>query len=352
MAGEPSGDQHAAKLVHGLRALDSSPQFMGTGGEAMEKAGVNLVRHLDKMSFMGFTEVVKNIFTIRENFHVVKEQLLDFHPDILILVDYPGFNLRLATWAKEQGFKVAYYIAPQAWAWNEKRVEQIRASVDLLLVILPFEQKWFAERKVSSKYVGHPSVEQIQTHPLETEQKTKVALLPGSRKQEIERLLPIMLDAMNLQTKQELVVAGMSLHGAAYYERIIKGRATLVMDNMHEVLASSRLAIVASGTATIEAALMNVPQVVCYKGGWLNYYIAKRLIKVPHISLVNLVLQRALVPELIQGNCTAVTIKQASMEVAQNQHAIEEGYVLLQRLLGKGETSKKAALHIFEFINK
>jgi lipid-A-disaccharide synthase len=351
VAGEASGDKHAAGLVHGLRALDAAPQFVGTGGAYMKNAGVRLVRDIQDMAFMGFTEVVKNIFTIRKNFKVVQQEILDFHPDVLILVDYPGFNLRMARWAKEQGFKVIYYIAPQAWAWRESRVNTIRQYVDLLLVILPFEQKWFSERRVPAIYVGHPILEGLP-HIEATEEKTRIAILPGSRKQEISTLLPLMLDALHLQPADELVVAGMSAHGEAYYNKIIKGRAQLVLDDIYGVLHQSKVALVTSGTATLETALMGVPQVVCYKSGRINYWIGKRLIKIPHISLVNIIVQRSVVPELIQGNCHPVAIKQAYMEVIDDPIQMMQGYVQLRKLLGKLEASKNAALRIFDFLSK
>jgi lipid-A-disaccharide synthase len=351
VAGEASGDKHAANLVHGLRALDVAPQFVGTGGEHMKNAGVDLLLGIDKMAFMGFAEVVRNIFQIRENFKVVKQGILDFHPDVVILVDYPGFNLRMAEWAKKEGFKVVYYIAPQAWAWKENRVQKIRQFVDLLLVILPFEEQWFKKRKAAAQFVGHPILEWVPAVDAGKE-RAHIAILPGSRKQEIDKLLPMMLDAMHLQPADTLLVAGLSQHGEEYYRNIIGNKATLVMDDIYTVLNQAKVALVTSGTATLEAALMEVPQVVCYKSGRFNYWIGKRLIKIPHISLVNIILQRSLVPELIQGNCTPVTIKQGSMEVLDNPLPILEGYRQLRKMLGRKGASKNAALRIFDFLTK
>lgn len=351
VAGEASGDKHAANLVHGLRALDPAPQFVGTGGDHMKNAGVELLQDIERMAFMGFTEVLKNIFQIRKNFRIVQQGILDFHPDVVVLVDYPGFNLRIAEWAKKEGFKVVYYIAPQAWAWKENRVQKIRQFVDLLLVILPFEEQWFRKRKVAAQFVGHPILEWIPTTDLEQE-RGQIALLPGSRKQEISKLLPMMLDAMHLQPADTLVVAGLSQHGEQYYRNMIGDKATLVMDDIYLVLKQSKVALVTSGTATLEAALLEVPQVVCYRSGRFNYWIGKRLIKIPHISLVNIILQRTLVPELIQHNCTPVSIKQASMEVLDNPLQILEGYRQLRKMLGRKGASKNAALRIFDFLSK
>lgn len=352
LTGESSGDLHAAGLVHTLRALDPSPEFMGTGGVLMSKAGVHLVRNISDMAFMGFSEVIKNIFTIRKNFKIIRQAILDFHPDVLILVDYPGFNLRMARWAKENSLKVVYYIAPQVWAWRESRVTLLQKFTDLVICILPFEQPYFRQKQVNAMYVGHPILEAIPEMQEEGKVKNKIALLPGSRKQEIERLLPLMLDAMHLQSPDNLLVAGMSVHGEDYYKAIIGKKAKLVMDDVYGVLSVSKIALVTSGTATLETALMKVPQVVCYKGSAFSYFIAKRLVKVPHISLVNLILQRPLVPELIQDNCTAISIKQASMEVLDDPRPVLQGYDLLRKQLGKGDATKKAATAIFEMLNK
>lgn len=318
----------------------------------MNKAGVHLVRNISDMAFMGFSEVAKNIFTIRKNFKVIQQAILDFHPDVLVLVDYPGFNLRMAKWAKENGLRVVYYIAPQVWAWRESRVKLLQKFTDLVICILPFEQQYFRQRQVNALYVGHPILEAMPDSISMDKERNKIALLPGSRKQEIERLLPLMLDAMHLQSADTLLVAGMSIHGEAYYKSIIGRKARLVMDDVYGVLSVSKVALVTSGTATLETALMKVPQVVCYKGSAISYFIAKRLVKVPHISLVNLILQRPLVPELIQDNCTAISIKQASMEVLDDPRPVLQGYDLLRKQLGKGDATKKAATAIFEMLNK
>lgn len=352
LSGEASGDLHAASLVHNLRALDPAPEFMGTGGNHMSKAGVKLVRTLKDMAFMGFAEVARNIITISRNFKNIQKAIHEFSPDVLILVDYPGFNLRIAAWAKNQGFKVIYYIAPQVWAWKEKRVKQLQENTDLVICILPFEQQYFKERQVNAIYVGHPILEVVPKDVEYKPDRIKIAILPGSRKQEIERMLPVMLEAMHLQSPDKLLVAGLADHGEAYYHQIIKGRAKLVMNDLYGILSQAKVALVTSGTATLETALMKVPQVVCYKGSAISYFFAKRLVKVPHISLVNLILQRPIIPELIQNNCNPVSVKQASMEVLHDPLPVLAGYEQLRKMLGKGDASKKAATAIFDFINK
>jgi len=328
-----------------------SPQFRGTGGKHMRNAGVDLMLGTEDMAFMGFGEVVKNLFRIRRNFKKVKTAILDFNPDVIILVDYPGFNLRIARWAKQLGYKIVYYIAPQVWAWKENRVNQIRAYVDLLLVILPFEKEFFRRHEISAVYVGHPLLERVP-EPDESADKQKIALLPGSRKQEIDRMLPVMIEAVFVHKQNNLVVAGMSEHGEEYYQNIIKGRATLVMDNVYGVLNQSKVALVTSGTATLETALMRVPQVVCYATSALTYWIAKRLIKVNYISLVNLILERPAVPEIIQGQFKPVPVKHASMQVLSDSISVQESYTQLRKLLGDGDASKRAALTIVDFMSK
>lgn len=352
LAGEASGDLHAASLVHNLRALDPAPEFVGTGGDQMRKAGVKLVRTLKDMAFMGFVEVARNIITISRNFKNIQKAIHQLSPDVLILVDYPGFNLRMAAWAKKQGFKVVYYIAPQVWAWKENRVKLLQDHTDLVICILPFELQYFKERQVNAIFVGHPILEVVPKEVEYKPERKKIAILPGSRKQEIERILPVMLEAMHLQSPEKLLVAGLADHGEAYYQKIIKGRARLVMNDMYGVLSEAKVALVTSGTATLETALMKVPQVVCYKGSAISYFFAKRLVKVPHISLVNLILQRPIVPELIQKNCNPVSVKQASMEVLDDPLPVLAGYEQLRKILGKGDASKKAAIAIFDFINK
>lgn len=351
ITGEASGDLHASSVVHSLRALDASARFFGTGGKHMEKAGVKLALNIRDMSFMGFVEVIKNIFRIRKNFKIVKKAIQDVHPDVVVLVDYPGFNLRMAEWAKSQGYKVVYYIAPQVWAWKESRVKKIKAYVDLLLVILPFEKEFFKKHQIPAVYVGHPLLERVP-EPTEKE-KNQIAILPGSRRQEIERMLPVMLEAMYIHgAPNNLVVAGLSEYGEDYYKSMIKGRAGLVMDKVYEVLDNSKLAIVTSGTASLETALMRVPQVVCYAVNPVTYWIARFLVKVNYISLVNLIMSRPVVPEMIQKDFYPVSVKNASMQVMLDTISIQDAYLQLRKTLGTGDTSQRVALVLYDFLQQ
>ncbi|HUH74499.1 MAG TPA: lipid-A-disaccharide synthase [Chitinophagales bacterium] len=351
ITGEASGDLLASNVVRQLNEIDEAAVIIGTGGKYLEKAGVKLVLNIEKMAFMGLVEVVKNLFTIRHNFKIVQQSILGFQPDVIVLVDYPGFNLKMAKWAKAHGFKVVYYIAPKVWAWKESRAKLLKKYVDLLLVILPFEKEYFKTHEIKSLDVGHPILENIP--PVNyVFIKRNIALLPGSRKQEIDVLLPAMLDAMSHYDSEDIVVAGLSEHGRAYYNRMIRGRATLVMDDIYHVLDESKLAIVASGTATLEVALMNVPQVVVYKMNTLTYWIAKRFVKIPYISLVNLILNQNAVPELIQNDFNVLELKKVSNQVLSDTKVIQDDYLRLRKLLGDGQTAKNAAKYIFDFAKK
>lgn len=351
ITGESSGDLHASNVVKHLKSVDVDAQFFGSGGKHMEKVGVQLCLKISEMAFMGVVEVVKNIVKIRKNFKIVQQAILDTQPDVVVLVDYPGFNLRMAKWAKENGFKVVYYIAPQVWAWKESRIKKIKRYVDLVLLILPFEKELYTKYHVPAVYVGHPLLESIPDVQYEGD-KNKIAILPGSRKQEIERMLPVMIEAMYvIGNQQQLVVAGLSEHGEAYYQAMIRGRATLVMDKTYEVLEQSKLAIVASGTASLETALFKVPQVVCYAMHPLTYWLAKMLVKVNYISLVNIITARPVVPEMIQKDFTPVSVKNASMEVMLNTLSVQEGYQQLRKMLGNGDTSQRVANILYKFVD-
>lgn len=349
ISGESSGDLHTSNVVKHLKSVDVDAQFFGSGGKHMEKAGVQLCLNISEMAYMGVVEVVKNILTIRKNFQIVQQAILETQPDVVVLVDYPGFNLRMAKWAKENGFKVVYYIAPQIWAWKESRVKKIKKYVDLVLVILPFEKELYTKYQVPAVYVGHPLLERIPDVQPEGE-KTKIAILPGSRKQEIDKMLPVMIEAMHVVgNQQQLVVAGLSEHGEAYYQSMIRGRAILVMDKTYEVLEQAKLAIVASGTASLETALFKVPQVVCYAMHPFTYWIAKMLVKVNYISLVNIITSRPVVPEMIQKDFTPVAVKNASMEVMLDTLNVQEGYQQLRKMLGSGDTSFRVANILYKF---
>jgi lipid-A-disaccharide synthase len=311
IAGEASGDLHGSNLVKQISLLDENAVFKGVGGENLKNANVDILFGLERLAFMGFYEVLKNIRTIRRNFKDVKNQMLQFQPDIVILIDYPGFNLRMAKWCKRQGFKVAYYISPQIWAWNESRIEIIKKYVDLVLCILPFEKSFYEKHNyTNAHFVGHPLLDcYFNRVDKSSENVTKqiIALLPGSRKQELQTLIPLMLETAKKFPHEKFVITGIS-RLAELYPTSLPQNVSILFDKTYEVLENAKAAIVCSGTATLETALFNVPQVVIYKTSWLNYQIGKRLAKVNFISLPNLIADKKLVEELIQHDCNTEKI--------------------------------------------
>jgi lipid-A-disaccharide synthase len=363
IAGEASGDLHAGKLAEELFAALPGVQIRAWGGEHLRKAGAEVVKPLEDLAFMGFIEVVKHLGQIRANFQFAYADVLAFKPDALILVDYPGFNLRMAKWAHTQGIRVLYYISPQLWAWKEGRVKQVKAYVERMYCILPFEQAWYAERGVEVDYVGHPLLDRIVRRTDERPQNESpiLGLLPGSRMQEIERLLPVMLEAaVRFQAEAKLpkvrvVVAGAPSQPEERYTQILAALTheknegltfELWMGRTQELLEQAHCALVASGTATLETALQGVPQVVCYKGGAITYALAKRMIKVPYISLVNLVAGEGLVKECIQDEANPVNL---SEEIAKlwgegvERQRVKDGYAKIWEALGGPGASQRAA---------
>ncbi len=309
IAGEPSGDQHASRLMQALAEKDPKANFRFLGGDRMAEIGGKPVVHIREMAFMGFSQVLTNLGQIRRNFKRAKKAIYNFDPDVIILVDYPGFNLRMAKWSRKKGYNTYYYIAPAVWAWNTRRVYSLKKSCDRIFSILPFEPEFFRKYGMEVDYVGNPVFEEIQSVQKslagnDRGQKKQIALLPGSRKQEIERILPEMLSVISYFDEYEFVLAAMDSH-RDLYEKLIPEtcRIRLEFNRPLEVLNNSDAALVTSGTATLETALMSVPQVICYKANAISYQIARRLIKVPYISLVNLILEGPAIPELIQGNC-------------------------------------------------
>ncbi|WP_315817735.1 lipid-A-disaccharide synthase [Paraflavitalea speifideaquila] len=327
------------------------------GGDLMQAAGAELVKHYRDLAFMGFLEVVKNLGTILRNLKFCKEDILVFKPDTLILIDYPGFNLRIAEWAKEQGIRVIYYISPQVWAWKENRVKKMKLCIDKMLVILPFEKDYYRNKwNWEVEYVGHPLVEVVEerqsgidNRQLEAQANTDqtlgnkpiVALLPGSRKQEILKKLPIMLAVSKDFPELQFVVAKAPGQEDAFYEGLLQGypNVSAVSGKTYTLLLQSKAALVTSGTATLETALFGVPEVVCYKGSNLSYQIAKRLIKVKYISLVNLIMDKLVVIELIQDELTPANLKQELNELLHNptrRQQLQADYAALKQLLSEG----------------
>ena len=323
IAGEASGDLHGSNLLKELKSLDSNASFRCWGGDKMEAAGATLVKHYKDLAFMGFIEVAKNLRTIFKNLDFCKNDILAHRPDVLILIDYPGFNLRIAKWAKQQDIKVIYYISPQVWAWKESRVKGIKKYVDKMLVILPFEKDFYKKWQYDVEYVGHPLVQVIEEFKArqlkntgdkkETvfNHKNIIALLPGSRKQEIVKKLPIMLQVANDYSEYSFVVAKAPGLEESFYNELLApyNNVSSVVNKTYELLSHSKAALVTSGTATLETALFNVPEVICYKGSSISYQIAKRLIKIKYICLVNLIMDKEIVKELIQDELTVENIK-------------------------------------------
>ncbi len=356
ISGEASGDLHGANLIHALRRLDGQAEVRAWGGDRMEAAGATLVRHYRDLAFMGFVEVLRHLGTILRNLKFCKEDILNFRPDVLVLIDYPGFNLRIAKWAKTQGIRVVYYISPQIWAWKEGRVRTIRACVDKMLVILPFEEAFYAKHGYRAIYVGHPLLEvvakekEVPVRNLLTD-KPVVALLPGSRAMEIEQKLPVMLEMVQRFPEYQFVVAGAPSQPDALYERLMGDAPVLLLRNdTYNLLKQSKAALVTSGTATLETALFGVPQVVCYRGNPVSYWLARRLVKVAYISLVNLIMGREVVRELIQGDLNAKLLEaelRGLLEDETRRRKLAEDYVALWKLLeAGGAASEKAAKEV------
>lgn len=366
IAGEASGDLHGSNLIKSLKALDADARIRCWGGDLMEAAGGTLVKHYKDLAFMGFSEVLSNLPTILRNLRFCKNDIVSFAPDALILIDYPGFNMRIAAWAKKAGIRVIYYISPQVWAWKESRVKTIKSSVDKMLVILPFEKEFYRKWHFEVDYVGHPLVEVIDNYKSNPDPffsslmkggKDKlVALLPGSRKQEILKKLPVMLEMSKEFPNYQFVVAKAPGLDSSFYEAILRDYPSVssVDNQTYELLLHAKAACVTSGTATLETALFGVPEVICYKGSAISYQIAKRLIKVNYISLVNLIMDKPVVKELIQDKFNKEELKRELsliLEDEPKQAQMKEDYKKLKSILSQGgRASANAAKKIIEFL--
>ncbi len=355
IAGEASGDLHGSNLILQLHKQHPQMDIRCWGGDKMEAAGATLVKHYRHLAFMGFAEVLMNLRTILKNIAFCKQDILQWKPDALVLIDYPGFNLRIAEWAKKQGIKVFYYISPQVWAWKEGRVRMMKKCIDQMMVILPFEKKYFEEKwHWPVQYVGHPLVQVVEEAiaapcTIKFGDKPVIALLPGSRRQEVSIKLPVMLQMADRFKNYQLVVAQSPGLDAAFYQPLMQqySNVQLVQNKTYEILKTAQAALVTSGTATLETALFGVPQVVCYKGSNISYQIAKRVINVKYISLVNLIMDEPLVTELIQSDFTADKLQQQLQLLltdAEHTSRIKKGYDALKKLLSEGgAASGKAA---------
>ncbi len=358
IAGEASGDLHGSNLIKEIKKLDPNASIKAWGGDLMQQAGASLVKHYRDLAFMGFLEVIKNLPTILQNIRFCKQDIEAWQPDVLVLVDYPGFNLRIAEWAKKNGFKVVYYIAPQVWAWKENRVKKMKLCIDKMFCILPFEKDYFKNKwNWDVTYVGHPLLRVIEsfksTTPLSTGNKKVIALLPGSRKQEIIKMLPIMLSVTPHFPGYTFMVAQAPGQDAPFYNRYLMGysNVTLIKNSTYELLTIADAALVTSGTATLETALFKVPEVVCYKTSKFSYQIAKRLVKIKFISLVNLIMDKEIVREIIQENLTEQQLTKALRNITENEEHRKEvmnNYQSLHALLAAGgeDASAKVAKEI------
>ncbi len=361
IAGEASGDIHGANLMRELAAIDSRAEFRFWGGDRMEKAGGSLVRHFRETAFMGFVDVVTHLPIIIQNLRFCKKDITKWSPDVLILIDYPGFNMRISKWASESKLpvKICYYISPQVWAWKARRAIRLKKWVDQMLVILPFEKAFYEKFGFEVQYVGHPLLDEISqsskiphwSDKHQLDDRPIVALLPGSRSQEIKTLLPTMLSITDEYPAYQFVIAGVSSVDKRHYDEAMHlNNIHLVIDETHDLLQHAFSAIVASGTATLETALYEVPQVVCYRGSHLNYLIARRLIKVSYISLVNLILEENLVTELIQDDFRPDrVISELEMILSgEKRTQVLRGYQKLKKVLQGAGASQRAAQLIYK----
>ncbi|MEJ2594267.1 MAG: lipid-A-disaccharide synthase [bacterium] len=357
IAGEASGDMHAANLMRSIRKGDPGAQFRVWGGDRMEAQGGTIIKHYRDLAFMGFVEVLINLRTILGNIKFCKQDIVDYQPDVVILVDYPGFNLRIARFAKNKGFKVIYYISPQVWAWKKSRVKTIRKYVDRMIVILPFEKDFYAEYGMDVDFVGHPLLDALESENIEGKAEFLrknnltndpiVALLPGSRKMEVEKMLKIMLQVVPHFPVYQFAIAGVSTVPVELYERLVGSLPVkILIGQSHDLLYHADAALVTSGTATLETALIGVPEVVCYKGNRISFEIAKRIVDVKYISLVNLVMDRQVVTELIQQSLNEKNLKLELDRIINdenNRSRMLSDYGELRRKLGETGASKRAA---------
>jgi lipid-A-disaccharide synthase len=367
IAGEASGDLHGGNLIREIKQLDNSIEIQCWGGDKMTAAGGKLLKHIRELSFMGFVEVLLNLKTILRNFKSCKTQIAEFKPDALVLIDFPGFNLRMAEWAKKQGIPVFYYISPQIWAWKQSRIHKIKACVDKMYVILPFEKEFYAKFNYPVEYVGSPLLDAIEQHieqsvnrgtlreRYQLDNRPILALVPGSRKQEIKRKLPLMLKAAESFPSHQVIVTGAPAIDPSYYDQFVHPQQHVIFNETYDIIQSAEIAAVTSGTATLETALIGTPQVVCYKGSFLSYFIARMLIKVRFISLVNLIMDREIIKELIQQECTASHLqKELSILLTDKLRCnqLVKEYGELKAILGKGGASKKVAQSLLKTIRE
>jgi lipid-A-disaccharide synthase len=357
IAGEASGDLHGSNLMKSLYNEDPKAEIRFWGGDLMQSVGGTLVKHYKELSFMGFLEVVLNLKTILNNIKICKKDVLEFQPDVLVFIDYPGFNMRIAKWAKKLGMKTHYYISPQIWAWKENRIKDIKRDIDKMYVILPFEKEFYEKKhQYQVEFVGHPLIDAINNRISIDESifrkenslsdKPIIAILPGSRKQEITKMLSVMLSVVADFPDYQFVIAGAPSQEFSFYSTFLTANnCHFISNKTYDLLSISFAALVTSGTATLETALFKVPEVVCYKGSWISYQIAKRIVTLKYISLVNLIMDKEVVTELIQDNLNTSTLKIELQKLLNSNHRdlVLENYKALERKLGGSGASEKTA---------
>ena len=365
ISGEASGDLHGSHLIKALKKVDSKATFRAWGGDLMEREGAFLVKHYRELAFMGFWEVISHLPDILNNIAFCKKDIINYNPEVIIYIDYPGFNLRIAEWAKKKKFKNHYYISPQVWAWKENRIHKMKKNLDALYVILPFEKTFFENKhQFSVHYVGHPLLDYIPKYPKNNtfnqdhaivSEKPIIALLPGSRIQEIKKMLPLFVRVAKYFSEYQFVIAGAPGISIDQYNIFTDTTSMkIVYNSTYDLLQHSTAALVTSGTATLETALFGVPQIVCYRSSSLSYWIAKRIVKLKFISLVNLILNRSAVIELIQDSLTEESLRHHLKDLLKTSSTkkIEKEYLALKIILGKGGASSKTAQLIFDQVSK
>ena len=362
IAGEASGDLHGSNLMRALAEIDPQAQFRFWGGDRMEAVGGKLIKHYRDLAFMGFWEVVTNLRTILRNIDLCKGDITAYQPDALIFIDYPGFNMRIAKWAKRQGIPTHYYISPQIWAWKENRIKAIRRDVDAMYVILPFEKDFYeGKHQYPVHFVGHPLLDAIAARrevSMEVfkrenglDERPIIALLPGSRKQEIAKMLSVMLSVVGSYHPYQFVIAGAPSLGYDFYRQFIREENVhFLSGKTYDLLSHAHAALVTSGTATLETALFRVPEVVCYRGNWISYQIAKRVISLKYISLVNLIMDAPVVTELIQGDLNTRNLKVELDKLLDPAYRdkLQRDYQALRERLGNEGASRRTAQTIYD----
>lgn len=364
IAGEASGDLHGSNLMKELYLQDPKAEIRFWGGDLMEAIGGTLVKHYRDLAFMGFVEVLQNLKTILNNIKLCKQDIKAFNPDVLIFIDYPGFNMRIAKWAKTESYKTHYYISPQIWAWKENRINAIKRDVDHMYIILPFEKDFYENKhNYAVEFVGHPLIDAIHNRTAANPEAFKkefslddrpvIALLPGSRKQEIAKMLSVMLSVVDDFPGYQFVIAGAPAQEYSFYQQFLNSsNVKFISNRTYDLLGIAHAALVTSGTATLETALFKVPEVVCYKGNWVSYQIAKRIITLKYISLVNLIMDKEIVKELIQDNLNKKNIRIELQKILTPEYRANllKQYDLLEEKLGGDGASRKTASLIIKHL--